>query len=238
MRVIAEGGVPDGLALLARHVEVQQVAWRHSKMLLGGNIALGCGNARMPKGHGKLFDRGVAFIGQPREASTQVVRPHIGVYGSSMLQNDIVNGLCGKAFPGDFGALCDVPKQSPLYDGADQSPFIHRRLGPRRNCHSPNAAVLADQVGDDPPLLYNPELLYGNCRNLGAPKATADQYRQDGAVPFSPNGVRTWNSKKLPGARRVQPLPDTDAVQANAVHLRDCGGDARIEETVIARFLG
>jgi hypothetical protein len=98
--------------------------------------------------------------------------------------------------------------------------------------------VLADQIGDDPPVFYNAELLDGNRRNLGAPKPTADQDSQDGAVPFSPNGVRIWNAKKLPGACRVQPLPDTDTVQANAVDLRDCGCDACIEETVIARFLG
>jgi hypothetical protein len=37
-------------AFRARDVEIQQVVWRHSKMLLGGNVALSCGNARMAEG--------------------------------------------------------------------------------------------------------------------------------------------------------------------------------------------
>jgi len=47
--------------------------------------------------------------------------------------------------------------------------------------------VLADQIGDDPPVLYNSELRYRNRRNLAAPQATAEQNCQDGAVPFAPN---------------------------------------------------
>jgi hypothetical protein len=50
-------------AAWARDVEIQHVAWRHSKMLLGGNVALSCGNARMPESDGKLFDGCVAFMG-------------------------------------------------------------------------------------------------------------------------------------------------------------------------------
>ena len=46
-----------------RDVEIQHVAWRHSEMLLGGNVALSCGNARMPERYGKLFDGRVAFMG-------------------------------------------------------------------------------------------------------------------------------------------------------------------------------
>src|ERR1039458_4257089 len=48
-------------AFWARDVEIQRVAWRHSEMLLGGNVLLSCGNARMPERHGELFDRRAAF---------------------------------------------------------------------------------------------------------------------------------------------------------------------------------
>jgi hypothetical protein len=51
------------LGILGSDVEIQQIAWRHSKMLFGGNVALSCANARVPKRYGKLFDRCVAFIG-------------------------------------------------------------------------------------------------------------------------------------------------------------------------------
>ena len=50
-------------ALWARDVEIQQVAWRLSKMLLRGNVPFRCGNAGMPKRHGKLFDGCVFLIG-------------------------------------------------------------------------------------------------------------------------------------------------------------------------------
>ena len=50
-------------AFWARDVEIQQVAWRLSKMLLGGNVAFRCGNAGMPKRHGKLFDGSVFLVG-------------------------------------------------------------------------------------------------------------------------------------------------------------------------------
>ena len=45
------------LACWARDVEIQHVAWCHPKMLLGGNVPLGCGNARMAA---QLYQRGVA----------------------------------------------------------------------------------------------------------------------------------------------------------------------------------
>src|SRR5437667_11754413 len=90
-------------AFRAREVELQQVAGRHAEMLPGGHVALRGGNAGMPEREGKLFDRGVAFIGQPSEASPQVVRPYLGVHLVGMLPNDIVDGLCAKAFSGDFG---------------------------------------------------------------------------------------------------------------------------------------
>ena len=121
---------------------------------------------------------------------------------------------------------------------ADSAPLIHRRLGPKRNRYGSNAAVLADQIGDDPPVLYNAELLYRNRRNLTAPKATAEQDCQDGAVPFALNGARIWNAEKLSGTCRSQPPPNTDTVQPEATHFGDCGGDAYIEETVIGCFLG
>src|ERR1022692_2037049 len=102
-----------------------------------------------------------------------------------MLKNDIVDGLCAKAFSRNFSALCDLSKQASRHDGADSAPLIHRRLGPKRNRHGSNTAVLSDQIGDDPPFLYDAELLYRNRRSLAAPEATADQDRQDGAVPFA-----------------------------------------------------
>src|SRR5450759_389833 len=155
-----------------------------------------------------------------------------------MLKNDIVDGLCAKAFSRNFRALCDLSKQASRHDGADSAPLIHCRLGPKRTRYGSNTAVLADEIGDDPPVLYNAELLYRNRRNLAAPKATADQDCQDGAVRFALDGVRVWNAKKLPDTCRHQPNANTDAMQRNAMYLRDCGGDARIEETVIGRFLG
>src|ERR1017187_6354622 len=104
-----------------------------------------------------------------------------------MRKNDIVYSLSGKPFSGDCGALIDLTEQSPRYDGTAPAPFIHRRLGPDRTRYRSNAAVLADQVGDDPPVLYNAELRYRNRRSLAAPKATAEKDCQDGAVPFAPN---------------------------------------------------
>src|SRR5664280_1473704 len=68
-------------------------------MLLGGNVAFRGGNARMPERHGKLFDRRVAFMGQPGKTSPQVVRPYLGVHLSGMRKNDVVDGLSGKASP-------------------------------------------------------------------------------------------------------------------------------------------
>ena len=61
------------------------------------------------------------------------------------------------------------------------------RLGPYWNRYGSNPAVLADQIGDDPPVLDNAKLLHRNRRDLSAPKATAEQDRKDGAVPFAPN---------------------------------------------------
>src|ERR1017187_5651556 len=118
---------------------------------------------------------------------TKVMRSHIGVHFSGMRQNDIVDGLSGKAFSGNYGALIDLTKQSPRYDGADSAPFIHCSLGPDRNRYRSNAAVLADQIGDDPAVLYYAELRYRNRRSLAAPKATAEKDCQDGSVPFAPN---------------------------------------------------
>jgi hypothetical protein len=46
--------------------------------------------------------------------------------------------------------------------------------------------VLADQISDDPPILDNAELGYLNPSYLSAPKATAEQDCQDGAVPLAP----------------------------------------------------
>src|ERR1039458_3325695 len=126
-------------------------------------------------------------MGQPGKTSPQVVRPHIGVHLSSMRKNDVVDGLSGKAFSRNFGALCDLSKQSPRQDGTGSAPLIHRRLGPYWNRYGSNAAVLADQIGDDPPVLDNAKLLHRNRRDLSAPKATAEQDRKDGAVPFAPN---------------------------------------------------
>src|ERR1035438_3482904 len=98
------------------------------------------------------------------------MRPYIVVHHSGMLKNDIVNGLRGKAYPGDFGAFCNMAKQSPRHDGADQAPLIHRCLGPRRNRYRSNPAVLANQVNDDPAVLDHTELLVRDRRNLGAPR--------------------------------------------------------------------
>jgi hypothetical protein len=103
-----------------------------------------------------------------------------------MFENDIVDGLWAKAFSCNFGALCDLPEQSPRQDGADPAPLIDRRLGPDGNCYGSNTAVLADQISDDPPILDNAELRYRNPSYLSAPKATAEQDRQDGAVPLAP----------------------------------------------------
>src|ERR1039458_8848710 len=107
MSFLADFGRVRG-GFCARYVEIQHVAWRHSKMLLGGNIALSCGNARMPERHGKLFDRRVAFMGQSGKTSPQVVRPYLGVHLSGMRKNDVVDGLSGKAFSGNCAALCDL----------------------------------------------------------------------------------------------------------------------------------
>ena len=97
------------------------------------------------------------------------MRTYVGVDLSGMFEDDIVDGLCAKALSRDFGALCDLPKESPLHDGADSAPLIHRRLGPDGNRYGPNAAALADQVGDDPPILYYAELGYRNRRGLTSP---------------------------------------------------------------------
>src|ERR1017187_5941605 len=125
-------------------------------------------------------------MGQPGKTSPQVVRPHIGVHLSSMFENDIVDCLCAKAFSGDFGTFCDLSKQSPRQDRADPAPLIDRRLGPDGNCYGSNTTVLADQVSDDPPILDDAELRYRNPSYLSAPKATAEQDCQDGAVPLAP----------------------------------------------------
>jgi hypothetical protein len=44
-------------AFWARDVEIKQVAWRYSKVLFGGNVALSCCDARMAA---QLYQRGVA----------------------------------------------------------------------------------------------------------------------------------------------------------------------------------
>ena len=43
------------------------------------------------------------------------------------------------------------------------------------NHYGSNAAKLADQIGDDPPVLDNAKLRYRNRRSLIAPKTTAEQ---------------------------------------------------------------
>src|ERR1035437_6417102 len=102
-------------------------------------------------------------------------------------KTDGVDDLSGKASSRNFGALCDLSKQSPRHDGTGSAPLIHRRLGPYWNRYGSNPAVLADQIGDDPPVLDNAKLLHRNRRDLSAPKATAEQDRKDGAVPLTPN---------------------------------------------------
>src|ERR1035441_9831418 len=118
-------------------------------MLFGGNVAFRGGNARMPERHGKLFDRCVAFMGQPGKTSPQVMRPYLGVHLSGMGKDNVVDGLSGDAFSGNCAALYDFSKQPPRYDGTHSAPLIHRRLGPDGNRYGSNAAVLANQIGDD-----------------------------------------------------------------------------------------
>jgi hypothetical protein len=104
-----------------------------------------------------------------------------------MRKNDVVDSLSAKAVSGNCGTFCDLSKQPPRYDGADSAPLIHRRLGPDWHGYGSNAAVLADQIGDDPPVLYNAEVPYRNRRNLATPKATAEEDCHDGPVPFAPD---------------------------------------------------
>jgi len=80
------------LCILTRDVEIQDVAWRHSKELLGGNVAFRRGNARMSERNGKLFDRCVAFMGQPGKTPPQVMWPYLGVHLSGMGKNNVVDG--------------------------------------------------------------------------------------------------------------------------------------------------
>ena len=61
------------------------------------------------------------------------------------------------------------------------------RLGPYWNRYGSNPAVLADQIGDDPPIFDNAELGYLNPSYLSAPKSTAEEDCQDCAVPLAPN---------------------------------------------------
>ena len=156
-------------------------------MLFGGNVAFRGGNARMPERHGKLFDRCVAFMGQPGKTSPQVVRPYLGVHLSGMRKNNVVDGLSGKAYSGNCATLCDLSKQPPRYDGTHSAPLIHRRLGPDGNRYGSNAAVLANQIGDDPPVLYHTELFYRNRRRFVTSNATAEKDCEDGAVPLAPD---------------------------------------------------
>jgi hypothetical protein len=154
-----------------------------------------------------------------------------------MFENDIVDSLCAEPLSRNCSAFCDLSKQSPCHDGADSAPLIDRRLGPDGNRHGSNAAVLADQVGDDPSVLYNAELRYRNRSGLAASKATAKQNCQDGAVPLAPNRARIWYAEKLAGTCRSQPPSNADTVQPEATHLGDCRSDTHIEKTVIGCFL-
>src|ERR1035438_7661687 len=106
------------------------------------------------------------------------MRPHLGVHLSGMGKNNVVDGLSGKAFSGNCAALCDLPKQPPRYDGTHLAPRIHRRLGPDGNRYGSNAAVLAYQIGDDPPVLYHTELLHRNRRSFVTPKTDRKSVRQ------------------------------------------------------------
>jgi hypothetical protein len=113
-----------------------------------------------------------------------------------MLKNDIVDGLCAKAFSRNFGALCDLSKQSPHHDGAGQAPLIHRHLGPKRNRYGSNAAVV---------------VVRRIWRRKDSPETTmtnAEDPEEAGLAPSWPAGVARDGKdeermKKRPQRRRV-----------------------------------
>ena len=115
------------------------------------------------------------------------MRAYIRVHISGMFEDDIIHCLCAEAFSRNGGGFVDLSKQAPRHDRTGSAPLIHGRLGPDRDSYSSNTTVLAYEVGDDPPVLDDAELCHRNCCHLAAPKAAAEQDRQDGAVPLTPN---------------------------------------------------
>src|ERR1017187_1726482 len=136
------------------------------------------------------------------------MRPYIWVHLPGMPKNDIVDGLSSKAFSGNSSALRDLSKQPPRYDGANSAPFIHRRFGPNRYRYGSNPAMLADQIGDDPPVLGDAEVLYRNSRNLATAKAPAEEDCHDGAVrlPLTESESGTPRSSRAPAAVNHLPI--------------------------------
>ena len=178
------------------------------------------------------------------------MRPYIGVHLSGIRKNDIINRLSAKAFSRNFGALCDLPKQSPRQDGTGSAPLIHRRLGPYWNRYGSNPAVLADQIGDDPAVLDNAKLLHRNRRDLSAPEATAEQDCQDRAKLEIEVAERTQQASLLNlthdtifardmsdvitywnrGAQELYGWTAEDAIGRNSQHLLQTGFPAPIDD--------
>jgi hypothetical protein len=166
------------------------------------------------------------------------MRPHLGIHFPGALEDDRINSLPAQAFPSNCGTLRDLSEQAPRQDAPGSAPLIYRLLGPDGNRDGSNATVLTCQISYDPSIFYDAELPHQNRCSLTAPKAAAEQYRQDGAVPFALHRARIWSAKKFAGACGSQPLANADTVQSKAMDLGDRTGDAAIEETVIGHFLG
>ena len=106
---------------------------------------------------------------------------------------------------------------------------------PERNRHSPDAATLAPEVSDDPPVLPHLDVLCGERGQFPSPQRAADQESEDGVVPLALDRRAIGNSKQFPCLLLREPVAKPGSLLPDIRDVRQARGFLGGQQTVALR---